>query len=273
MKTFKDYWEAPNIISYKDYIKKYKTSSVLEKIILLMPYNNWEWDYISSNTIDISINFIREMYMFVNWKKVSKRKDINEKFIIEFEKKIDFNLIDYSNLSIYFIRRYRHFLNWDTISYAVNFDNNFYNEFKYYINWKILSNQNISEEFIDKYSKFIDWEIISSKGNLTNDFLIKNLDKLYYNSLNMENTLILLNYKYYINKIEKWYKKIKINREFKKTVYNTIKLYHFEYIMKKITIILIYTKKKYKLLLLIFLLMLMIFLFKLYLYYNNIWKI
>jgi len=133
MKTFKDYWETKDLITLTDYILKYNQASVLEQQILKKPYKKWNWSDISSNTLDISLNFLNEFYKFIDWEQLSKRNDLTDIFIIKNENKINFQSIEYKNLPIYIIRRYRHLLNWNRMSKLENLTEEFYSEFKNYI--------------------------------------------------------------------------------------------------------------------------------------------
>lgn len=213
IKTFKDYWETKSLITLREYIKKYGKTSPLEQRILQKPYDEWSWDHISINIKEISLNFIKEFYEYVNWGLVSERYDLNEKFIIEFEQKINFNKINYNNLSIYFIRRYKHLLDWNKLSKEDKLSEDFYEEFQNYINWDIISNRYLSENFIRKFPNKVNWDFISTRNDLSTHFLLDFHDKFNYNILHITSFTFLMNCKFYVNKIQKWYKLILLDRK------------------------------------------------------------
>lgn len=216
VQTFKDYWETKSLITLKEYNKKYKKVSFLEQKILQNPYGEWDWYSISSNTEDVSLDFIHEFSKLLDWDKVSERNDLTEDFIRLYHYKINFDLISYDNLSIYFIREYRDILDWDKLSKRNNLSEEFYTEFQNYIDWKIISQKHLSEEFIRKFQNKVDWDYISKRTDLSNKFLLEFIHKLNLTFLDKKLLTIIMYYQYYANKIKSWY--IRMTRKHRRSI-------------------------------------------------------
>lgn len=243
--TFKDYWETKQLITFREYILKYKRATILEQEILQNIYNDWDWCSISANTINITLNFIREFCRLVNWDIISKRDDLTEEFIIEFEQRINFYNIQYNNLSIYFIRRYKHLLNWDKLSNKPYLNEEYYEEFQSYINWNIISNKQLSESFIKKYKNKLNLEYLLA-NNFNQSLLLEFHDKINYKNLPNKSFEYFVNCKKYAIKIQKWYK-YRINKKKKNIILDKIlNKSKKNLLIKNILINNIYLKKRNK---------------------------
>ena len=87
------------------------------------------------------------------WNNMSKYKYLSEKFIREFQNKVNWNYIScIQKLSEYFIREFKDRVNWEYISQYQKLSENFIREFQNEVDWWLISKcQKLSESFIREF--------------------------------------------------------------------------------------------------------------------------
>ena len=182
------------------YINTHEYITDLEKLVLLYPNENWNWNKLTKNP-NISLNFIKLFKQFINFNLITYNPNITESLIYKNQHLIDWNylLLENNNLSDPFILYNLYKLKKiEDISLNSNFSNEIYNNYKnniynYY--------KNSYDPIRDNYKKLI----LSFKlfRNLRQYYKYRNIRQYYIitiNNCNNYNNYKLLSEYYKIDK-------------------------------------------------------------------------
>lgn len=150
------------------------------------------------------MNISKEILPYIDWKKLSKSRKLENDFIIKHKKKINWKVLleyqqvdeeviihcmdkinwelfskyqDISRFSEKFIDEYGTNFNWNDISIHQKLNEEVIETYKDDLNWyEISARQHLSEAFVEKYSHLIHWRVITS-DDFSNEFIIKHFDK------------------------------------------------------------------------------------------------
>ena len=119
------------------------------------------------------------------WEDISKRKNLSEDFIREFQDEVDWSCISmYQNLSESFIREFQDNVNWWSISMYQKLSESFIRDFQNKMKWyQISSRQKLSESFIREFKDKVDWGWISVYQKLSENFINEFTDRLDLNEI------------------------------------------------------------------------------------------
>ena len=131
-----------------------------------------QWKEISRRQ-NLSENFIREFQDKVYWDSISMRQKLSESFIREFQDKVNWYIIsEWQNLSEDLIREFQDKVDWYWISIYQKLSEDFIREFRNKVFWGLISEyQKLSESFIREFQDKVDWNEISIYQKLSESFI------------------------------------------------------------------------------------------------------
>jgi hypothetical protein len=157
----------------------------------------------------LDIDYIRENKDSINWRKISKVKNLPKEFIHEFHGYLHWNVLNLKHtidenivrscmpffinkknkkyiskkkLSIEFMRDYKSMLDWRHVTKHNEFTSEMIEEFKFVIDmYRLTSKQIIPLHFIDEFSgEQLNWRFISANYNFDLNFVDKYKRKLHW---------------------------------------------------------------------------------------------
>lgn len=213
------------LLNIQQYLDKYHYATELEKLVLLYPYENWNWSQLSKNP-NISLHFLYNFSNKIDYTMINYNKNLTENFIIDNYHQINWKIIllENTNLSDKFILNclYSYKLgNIENISLPSTFSNEIYNNFKNYYNnfnnknfskklliaFKLFRNlrlyykyyidkdnyisfiNKLNKEQLKKYQNTLNWNIISKYYNLSNDFIIYSYFKINWKLISSNSSI------------------------------------------------------------------------------------
>ena len=115
---------------------------------------------------------------------IDYHKPLSEKFIREFQDKVNWKNISYSQiLSEEFIREFQNEVDWEKISFRQKLSEDFIREFKDKVNWGWISiKQKLSESFMREFQNKIYWEFLIEIYGYKLEFLKNNKYQIQSNN-------------------------------------------------------------------------------------------
>jgi hypothetical protein len=126
---------------------------------------------------EIGIEKLENELTVANWELISRRKNLSEEFIREFQKKLNLNtLFQYNKLSEDFIREFIHKVDWYIISYYQQLSESFIREFSNKVDWFAISETHyFSDEFIEEFKEKIHWKIFFQENYVKYEIIKRNI--------------------------------------------------------------------------------------------------
>ncbi len=121
-----------------------------------------------------------------DWCQISKKKQLSEKFIHRFRKKLNWDSISrYQKLSETFMGKHRKFLNWHWISMFQTLTMKFVHKFHKRLNLPLVFSRlhNLSEENIEEFADKMCLTHLCHIRHLSDDFLIKFKNRLCWDTI------------------------------------------------------------------------------------------
>lgn len=118
---------------------------------------------------------------FAQWKHISYRLNLTDKFLNDFSLFIDWSIqLQYHKKSIPTLHKYHRILDWNMVSKYQPIDDVFINKYHDKINYRLLGDkcQNLSNEFIKKNLKLLNVEYVFSNRVVSPDLVANNLSHI-----------------------------------------------------------------------------------------------
>lgn len=123
-------------------------------------------------------DFIRKYWKFLNWDELLDHQKFDEKFIEEFEDRVNFNWHDIwdnecINYSEDFIERHLDKVIWDRVSAVGKLSEDFIRRHQDEVDWLYISTcQDLSEEFMREFIDKLSWiDLLQFQKNLSTNFI------------------------------------------------------------------------------------------------------
>ena len=149
-----------------------------------------EWREVS-RVKNLSEDFIEKFQDDISWETLTRNRDLTEDFISTYKINLDWNYISkYKTLSEDFIREYKDYVNWSRISSYQKLSDKFIMNFKHSVKWVGISVwQKLSEDFIEANKDCVDWELICKYQKLSENFIRNNINLVNLNIVRDYQTL------------------------------------------------------------------------------------
>ena len=115
----------------------------------------------------------KELITKEQWVDISRRQNLSEEFMNEFQDKVNWCLIStYQKLSESFIREFQDKVDWHRISECQALSEDLIREFQDKVDWHWISiYQKLSEDFIREFQNKVFWGLISEYQKLSESFI------------------------------------------------------------------------------------------------------
>lgn len=140
---------------------------------------------------NIPNHFIEENFSFLNWKRLTKNLDdedrLTKDFIDQYDDEIHWTyLIKKNGLNENFLNEFQENIKWSYIMRTFTLKEDFINKYKHNFNaseWSsVCKFQTLTEDFMIKNRKHINWKTISYYQDISLDFVLKFEKKINWNN-------------------------------------------------------------------------------------------